>query len=151
MCCTACRCKRVSSISNQDFIYSEHAAEGVGGIKGKQGGRGGEELLGLRLWHCECQTPITLIRARICMIKRIRDFNQKNSLVWKRDTLRRARLTHTPASASPGPPVSPLLPPRSELPMNMHGPAERQVPHWNRPAEANWAACKHIDKPEDTC
>lgn len=33
------------------FIYSKHAAEGWGGgrIKGEQGGRGGEELLGLRL------------------------------------------------------------------------------------------------------
>ena len=51
---------------------------------------GSRVLLGSLLWHCECQTPITLIRARICMIKWIRDFNQKNPLVWKRDTLRQA-------------------------------------------------------------
>lgn len=42
------------------------------------------------------------------MIKRIRDFNQKNSLVWKRDTLRQARLI-------PPPPTSdkPIYPPPS--------------------------------------
>lgn len=50
------------------------------------------ELLLSSPWHCECQHQITLIRQGICMIKRIRDFNQKNSLVWKRDTLRQARL-----------------------------------------------------------
>lgn len=52
-------------------------------------------------WHYECQTPITLIRAGICMIKRIRDFNQKNPLVWKCDTLWQARLS--PPQPSPHP------------------------------------------------
>lgn len=76
-----------------------------GGIK-RHGDRGeGREVFpGSLLWHCECQTPITLIRAGICMIKRIRDFNQKNSLVWKRDTLRQARppcTSDTPVSPTP--------------------------------------------------
>lgn len=98
-----------------------------GAAGGGNGDGEGGVLLGSLLWHCECQTPITLIRARICMIKRIRDFNQKNSLVWKRDTLRQARLTLP--SPLHQPPVSPPPPPRSEHTMNMHGPATRWVAH----------------------
>lgn len=94
-----------SSISSLRFTHSKHALGGGGGIK-RHGDRGeGREVFpGSLLWHCECQTPITLIRAGICMIKRIRDFNQKNSLVWKRDTLRQARppcTSDTPVSPTP--------------------------------------------------
>lgn len=44
------------------------------------------------------------------MIKRIRDFNQKNSLVWKRDTLGEARLI----------PGAPRVTARRHRIMNMH-------------------------------
>lgn len=75
---------------------------------GRGGGGGGGFLRSL--WHCECQPQITLIRERICMIKRIRDFNQKNSLVWKCDTLGEARLI----------PGAPRVTARRRRIMNMH-------------------------------
>lgn len=99
------RCQWGISIWSQRFTYSKHAL-GRGGIERHRdresvGREEGEVLPVSLLWHCECQTPITLIREGICMIKRIRDFNQKNSLVWKRDTLRQARPIPPPTSDKP--------------------------------------------------
>lgn len=77
----------------------------VGGVAGGGGGSSASVT-----WHCECQTPITLIRAGICMIKRIRDFNQKNSLVWKCDTLWQARLSPPQLPPHPAPQQPATLP-----------------------------------------
>ena len=124
----SCRCQRdisISSIPNQTLLHIPSMRRGWR----RQRQRGRVVLLGSLLWHCECQTPITLIRARICMIKRIRDFNQKNSLVWKRDTLRQARLT--PPRTLPAPPTPPHLPPTPSV-------TATAAPVW-APHEYAWA------------
>lgn len=102
-----CRRQSGRKIFHQRFTHSMHVLGAgrrmmlVGGGGGGVGGGGG--FSASVTWHCECQTPITLIRAGICMIKRIRDFNQKNPLVWKCDTLWQARLS------PPQPPPHPAL------------------------------------------